>query len=144
MSKDLLETYYSIKNIKNNKENWTMVKFKIPLTLYLKKFKGKLGGFHRILSNGRNLLMGKTNREFWKNFKQGYYRTYFGTNHIHFIYFICLDEVKQVRLFQELSIRIRKIINIKVEVLPYEFIDEVDLLLITLPYGLSNFKKIKA
>jgi hypothetical protein len=55
-----------------------------------------------------------------------------------------LDEVKQVRLFQELSIRIRKIINIKVEVLPYEFIDEVDLLLITLPYGLSNFKKIKS
>ena len=113
MSKELLETYYSLKNIKNNKENWTMVKFKIPLTLYL------------------------------KNFKQGYYRTYFGTNHIHFVYFICIDEVKQVRLFQELSIRIRKIINVKVEVLPYEFIDEVDLLLITLPYGLSNFKRIK-
>jgi len=144
MSKNLLETYYSLKNIKKHKSNWTLVKFKIPLTLYLKKFKGKLSGFHRILSNGQNLLMGKTNREFWKNFKEGYYRIYFGTTHIHFVYFICIDEVNQVRLFQELSIRIRKIINIKVEVLPYDFIDEVDHLLITLPYGLSNFKKIKS
>ena len=133
----------TFKNIKNEKEKWTIVKFKIPLNLFLKKFKGKLGAFHRILSNGRNLLMGKTNREFWKNIKQGYYRTYFGTTHIHFVYFICMDEVKQVRLFQELSIRIRKIINVKVEVLPYDFIDEVDLLLISLPHGLSNFKRIK-
>ena len=102
-----------------------------------------MGAFHRILSNGQNRLIGRSNREFWKNIKQGYYRTYFGTTHIHFVYFIGMDEVKQVRLFQELSIRIRKIINVKVEVLPYEFMDEVDQLLINLPFGLSNFKKIK-
>ncbi len=133
----------TFKNIKKEKDKWTIVQFKIPLILFLKKFNGKLGAFHRILSNGRNLLMGKTNREFWKNIKQGYYRSYFGTKHIHFIYFICMDEVKQVRLFQELSIRIRKIINVRVEVLPIDFIDEVDLLLISLPHGLTNFKKIK-
>jgi hypothetical protein len=32
---------------------------------------------------------------------------------------------------------------VKVQVLPFDFMDEVDLLLITLPFGLSNFKKIK-
>ena len=133
----------TFKNIKNEKETWTIVKFKIPLVLFLKKFKGKMGAFHRILYNGQNRLIGRSNREFWKNIKQGYYRTYFGTTHIHFVYFIGMDEVKQVRLFQELSIRIRKIINVKVEVLPYEFMDEVDQLLINLPFGLSNFKKIK-
>jgi hypothetical protein len=133
----------TFKNIKHDKEKWTIVKFKIPLVLFLKKFNGKLSAFHRILSNGRNLLMGKTNREFWKNIKQGYYRSYFGTTHVHFVYFIYMDEFRQIRLFQELSIRIRKIINVKVEILPFDFMDEVDLLLITLPFGLSNFKKIK-
>jgi hypothetical protein len=49
----------------------------------------------------------------------------------------------QSRITSELIVRIRKIINCKVEALPVENMDEVDKLLLSTKSGMSNYKKIK-
>ena len=84
------------------------------------------------------------NREFWKSIKGGFYRVYFGINHIHFLYILNVDASKQRRFTSELIVRIRKIINCKVEALPVENMDEVDRLLLSSKGGMSNYKKIKS
>ena len=132
------------RQIEKEKNEWISVKFRLPLKFYLKKYKGKMNALHRILSNGQNTFIGTSNRNFWKNISNGFYRTYFGVHHIYFVYILKIDERKQSKISRELSIRIRKILNVKVEVLPFESFDEVDFLLLSVPHGLSNFKKIKS
>jgi hypothetical protein len=131
------------KSIEKDKNNWIILKFRIPLRLYISKFKGKLTAMHRYISNGQNRFISVANRDFWRNIIGGYYRTYFGVNHIHFIYILNIDASKQRRITSELTVRIRKIINCKVEVLPFENMDEVDKLLLSTKSGMSNYKKIK-
>lgn len=131
------------RQIEKEKNDWICIKFRVPLKFYLKKYKGKINALHRILSNGQNTFIGTSNRNFWKNITNGLYRTYFGVHHIHFVYLLKIEVSKQSIISRELTIRIRKIFNIKVEVLPFESIDEVDVILLNLPHGLSNFVKIK-
>jgi len=131
------------KSIEKDKNNWIILKCRIPLRLYISKFKGKLTAMHRYLSNGQNRFISLANRDFWKNIRGGYYRVYFGINHINFQYILNIDSEKQRRITSELTVRIRKIINCKVEVLPFENIDELDKLLLSSKNGLTNFKKIK-
>jgi hypothetical protein len=131
------------KSIEKDKNNWIILKFRIPLRLYISKFKGKLTAMHRYISNGQNRFISMANRDFWKNVNGGFYRIYFGINHIHFIYMLNIEASKQRRITSELTVRIRKIINCKVEVLPFENMDEVDKLLLSTKSGMSNYKKIK-
>jgi hypothetical protein len=131
------------KSIEKDKNNWIILKFSIPLRMYISRFKGKLTAMHRYVSNGQNRFFNVANRDFWRNIIGGYYRTYFGVNHIHFIYMLNIDASKQRRITSELTVRIRKIINCKVEVLPFENMDEVDRLLLSSKSGMSNYKKIK-
>ena len=132
------------KSIEKDKNNWLVFKFRIPIRLYISKFKGKLTAMHRYISNGQNRFINMANREFWKSIKGGYYRIYFGINHIHFLYILNVDASKQRRFTSELIVRIRKIINCKVEALPVENMDEVDKLLLSTKSGMSNYKKIKS
>ena len=132
------------RQIEKEKNEWISVKFRLPLKFYLKKYKGKMNALHRILSNGQNTFIGTSNRNFWKNISNGFYRTYFGVHHIHFVYILKIEERKQSKISRELTIRIRKILNVKVEVLPFESFDEVDVLLLNLPYGVKNYKQLKA
>jgi hypothetical protein len=134
---------HTYKSIDKEKENWIKLGFRIPIRLYLIKFKGKLNGFHRILSNGQNRFLGKSNREFWKTINSGFYRFFFERSHIHFVYFLKIDEVKQKRQTSEFVIRIKRIINCKVEIIPFENITEIDKIILTSPYGFLNYKKIK-
>jgi hypothetical protein len=132
------------KTIEKDKHNWVILKFRIPIRLYISKFKGKLTTLHRYISNGQNTFLAVANRKFWKNINAGYYRIYFGINHIHFLYILNIDASKQRRCTSELIVRIRKIINCKVEALPVENMDEVDKLLLSTKSGMSNYKKIKS
>ena len=131
------------KSIEKDKNNWIILKFRIPLRFYISKFKGKLTAMHRYISNGQNRFISMANRDFWRNINGGYYRIYFGVSHIHFIYILNIEASKQRKITSELTIRIRKIINCKVEVLPFENMDEVDKLLLSTKSGMSNYKKIK-
>lgn len=131
------------KSIEKDKNNWIILKFRIPLRLYISKFKGKLTAMHRYISNGQNRFISMANRDFWKYVNGGFYRVYFGVSHIHFLYVLNIEASKQRRITSELTIRIRKIINCKVEVLPFENMDEVDKLLLSTKSGMSNYKKIK-
>jgi hypothetical protein len=131
------------KTIEKDKHNWVILKFRIPIRIYISKFKGKLTALHRYISNGQNRFICMANREFWKNILGGYYRVYFGMNHIYFLYILKIDASKQRRCTSELIVRIRKIINCKVEVLPFENMDEVDKLLLSSKNGITCYKKIK-
>lgn len=123
-------------------DSWVCVKFKIPIRLYLAKFKGRLNGLHRSLSNSHAKLGGVSNRMFWKKtIQSGLFRSYSTPTHVHMIYFL---KTKDQRPFSfQIMIRIRKIINCKVEVLPIDNIDEVEKVMLNCPYGITNYKKIK-
>lgn len=133
--------YYQ--KMQNEKEDWVSVDFKIPINFFMKSLKGNFQQFHRKLSNGKSILLGKTNRQFWRDVKKGMYRYYFSRTHIHFVYLLGLEPEKQRRLTRELQVRISKIFAVKVNVSPFEMIDEVDVMLLNLQYGLNNYRKIK-
>ena len=135
---------HTYKSLQKETENWIILEFRIPLRLYLMKFKGKSSGFHRYLSNGQNRFIGTSNRTFWKNIKTGFYRFFFERTHIHFVYFLNIDEVKQKRYTTELIIRIKRIINCKVGVLPFENMTEMEKIILSSPNGFLNYKKIKS
>jgi len=124
------------------KEDWVVVQFRIPLNFFMKSLKGNVQQFHRRLSNGKSILMGRTNRDFWKEIKKGMYRYYYTRTHINFVYLLGLDPSRQRRLTREFQVRISKIFAVKVNVSPFELIDEVDEMLLNLPYGLNNYRKI--
>ena len=134
---------HTYKSLEKEKENWIILEFRIPLRLYLQKFKGKSSGFHRNLSNGQNRFIGTSNRTFWKNIKTGFYRFFFERTHIHFVYFLNIDEAKQKRFTMELIIRIKRIINCKVGIIPFENISEMEKIILSSPNGFLNYKKIK-
>ena len=134
---------HTYKSLQKEKENWIILEFRIPLRLYLLKFKGKSNGFHRYLSNGQNRFIGISNRTFWKTIKTGFYRFFFERTHIHFVYFLNIDEVKQKRFITGLIIRIKRIINCKVGVLPFESMTEMEKIFLSSPNGFLNYKKIK-
>lgn len=122
---------------------WVVVSFRIPIQFVLKRFKGDIRSFHRILSNGQNCFNGASNRLFWKKIKDGFYR-YSLTNHfVEFVYFLQLEKEKQNRTIKELEIRIRKIYNTRVDIREKDHMDEVDRLMLSLPKGFSNYKRIK-
>ena len=122
---------------------WVVVSFRIPIQFVLKRFKGDIRSFHRILSNGQNCFNGVSNRSFWKKIKDGFYR-YSLTNHFaEFVYFLQIEKEKQNRTIKELEIRIRKIYNTRVEIKEKELMDEVDRLMLSLPKGFSNYKTVK-
>jgi hypothetical protein len=57
--------------MKAEKEDWVVIQFRIPLNFFMKSLKGNVQQFHRRLSNGKSILMGRTNRDFWKEVKKG-------------------------------------------------------------------------
>jgi hypothetical protein len=135
---------HTYKSLQKEKENWIILEFRIPLRLYLLKFKGRSSGFPRYLSNGQNRFIGTSNRSFWKNIKTGFYRFFFERTHIHFVYFLNIDEVEQKRFSIELIIRIKRIINCKVEIIPFENMTEIEKIILSSPNGFLNYKKIKS
>jgi hypothetical protein len=122
---------------------WVVVSFRIPSQFVLKRFKGDIRSFHRILSNGQNCFNGVSNRSFWKKIKDGFYRYSLSHHFADFVYFLQVEKEKQNRTIKELEIRIRKIYNTKVEIKEKELMDEVDRLMLSLPKGFSNYKRVK-
>jgi hypothetical protein len=122
---------------------WVVVSFRIPLTFVLKRFKGDIRSFHRLLSNGQNCFNGVTNRSFWKKIKDGFYRYSLSHHFAEFVYFLQVEKEKQNRTIKELEIRIRKIYNTRVDIREKDHMDEVDRLMLSLPKGFSNYKRVK-
>jgi hypothetical protein len=135
-----MTTYYEMKS---EMDSWISVQFRVPYQFFIKKLNGNIKQFHRKLSNGQTRLMGKSNRTFWKQIKRGFYRYYFTKDYIHFVYHLQgLNQVER-RFTQEIIIRIRKIMDVPVEVLPFEMMNPDEVVLLNLPFGLSNYYKIK-
>jgi hypothetical protein len=122
---------------------WIVVTFRIPLPFVLKRFKGDIRSFHRLLSNGQNCFNGVTNRSFWKKIKDGFYRYSLSHHFAEFVYFLQVEKEKQNRTIKELEIRIRKIYNTRVDIREKDHMDEVDRLMLSLPKGFSNYKRVK-
>ncbi len=123
-------------------DNWICFKFRIPVKYYLKRYGGKLNALTRIILNGQNRFLGRSNREFKKTIVKGYYRSYITSSHICFHFLLKFDLTHIKLASREFEIRIRKVFNVKVDSLPLDLLDEVDKLLLSLPMGLSNFKRI--
>ena len=131
------------KKVFSERDSWTFFKFRIPLKYYLYKYKGKMNAFHRLLANGQRTFLGETNRDFWLKIKEGYYRIYFGSHHLYFVYILKIDGDNQPKLVRDFSIRIRKIINVKLEVGNINEMDEMDQILLSTPHGMKNYKQIR-
>jgi hypothetical protein len=128
--------------MKMEKDNWVIVNFKVPIKFFVKSLKGNVQLFHRKLTNSQSKIMGTSNRNFWKYIKVGLYRYFFTPNDVHFVYLLRFNDLKKQRT-RELQVRISKIFAVKINVIPFEMMDEVDVMMLNLPQGIKSYKRIK-
>lgn len=131
------------RKIKNEKDHWITIQFKIPFNFLVKKLKGNIQSLHRLICNGQGKLTGIANRDFWKEIFGGYFRYFFTHRYIHFVYHIKTIPDQLSYVARQIQIRIGKIIPVQVKIVPFELMDEVDVMLLSLPKGISNYRKIK-
>jgi hypothetical protein len=128
--------------MKMEKDDWVIVNFKVPIKFFVKSLKGNVQLFHRKLTNSQSKIMGTSNRKFWKCIKVGLYRYFFTQSDVHFVYLLRFDDLKKQKT-RELQVRISKIFAVKINVSPFEMMDEVDVMILNLPQGIKSYKRIK-
>jgi hypothetical protein len=128
--------------MKMEKDDWVIVNFKVPIKFFVKSLKGNIQLFHRKLTNSQSKIKGTSNRNFWKYIKVGLYRYFFTPSDVHFVYLLRFVDFKKQRI-RELQVRISKIFAVKINVSPFEMMDEVDVMMLNLPQGIKSYKRIK-
>ncbi len=97
------------------KNNSTLLEFKLSHHHLNLKFGGKPSRVNRLISNGQRKFGNISNRSFWKNIKCNDYHFFYSLKYIHFIYYLPKDiDQKIIKQFQfrvMLTLGIRVSIN---------------------------------
>jgi hypothetical protein len=131
-----------LNKLERDSEKWIIFEQKIELKNFLKF--NSISQYYRQLSNGRNIFLKKTNREFFKtNFSEGFYRFNIFNEKLHFILFLKPFQMsRKIRLIKELTVRLKKIFFSNVGVFNLQEISDTDRLLLSSKNGFNYYQKI--
>jgi len=86
-----------------------------------------LSQIHRQITNSKQVIGKKTNRDFWHYLTNGgFYLTYEDENSVQLNYFVCTESNINESLIQNMKARIKKIIwsKIEIEFIPIQYLRE--------------------
>jgi hypothetical protein len=130
-------------NIFNNDPNWFVFEINMRLETFLRRFKN-VSEYYRQISNSKRMWNRKSNREFFKNINEGFYRTSINDEQITITFFLSfLPNPKLFSMITELRIRIKKIQMCRIDTLPLSEISNEDRLLLSSSNGISFYQKIR-
>jgi hypothetical protein len=123
-------------------ENWFIVEVRIKLENFFTKFKNP-SHYYRCLSQGNWHFLKISNRSFFKSFSNGMYRSSIDNEKVHLVFFLRVkDKNRMSRISQELSIRMRKLMNSPVQVFGIKEINETDRKLLSSKNGFHFYNHI--
>jgi hypothetical protein len=123
-------------------ENWFVITTNISLDHFFKKFKCP-AHYYRCLSQGNWHLFKKSNRSFFRSFDAGMYRSIIDNEKVSLIFLLRVKNKDKIHLIsQELSIRMRKLMNSPIKVFGTSELDPTDHKLLNHKKGVRGFKKI--
>jgi hypothetical protein len=123
-------------------EHWFVIKTTIRLENFFKKFKSP-SHYYRCLSQGNWHLFKKSNRSFFRSFDAGMYRSIIDNEKVSLIFLLRVKNKDKIHLIsQELSVRMRKLINSPIKVFGTSELDPTDHKLLNHKKGVRGFKKI--
>ena len=130
-------------NIFNNDPNWFVFEITMRLETFLTRFKS-VSEYYRQISNSKRMWNRKSNREFFKNVNEGFYRSSIKDEQITITFFLNFYEnLKKYSIISELRIRIKKIQMCTIDTLPLSEISDEDRLLLSSSNGISFYQKIR-
>lgn len=113
--------------IVSKSKNWMMYKFSYSLKNFTSAFKTP-SSFNAKFLNGNQTIGGKTNRQFFKEDVKGGFYFHYTTDDfskIVFIYYFEYDDFeKEPYITTNIKLRIKKVLNTRVESLPVLNVDE--------------------
>jgi hypothetical protein len=130
-------------NTLNDDPNWFVFEIRMRLETFLRRFKN-VSEYYRQISNSKRVWNRKSNRDFFKNINEGFYRTSINDEQITITFFLSFrPNPKLYSMVTELRIRIKKIQMCRIETLPLNEISNEDRLLLSSSNGISFYQKIK-
>jgi hypothetical protein len=113
------------------------------LETFLRRFKN-VSEYYRQISNSKRVWNRKSNREFFKNINEGFYRSAIKDEQITITFFLSFrPNPKLFSMISELRIRIKKIQMCRIDTLPLSEISNEDRLLLSSSNGISFYQKIR-
>jgi len=130
-------------NIFNNDPNWLVFEITMRLETFLRRFKS-VSEYYRQISNSKRMTNGKSNRIFFKNITEGFYRSAIKDEQITITFFLSFrPNPKLFSMVTELRIRIKKIQMCRIDTLTLDEISNEDRLLLSSSNGVSFYQKIR-
>jgi hypothetical protein len=130
-------------NTLNDDPNWFVFEIRMRLETFLRRFKN-VSEYYRQISNSKRVWNRKSNRDFFKNINEGFYRTSINDEQITITFFLSFrPNPKLYSMVTELRIRIKKIQMCRIDTLPLNEISNEDRLLLSSSNGISFYQKIK-
>jgi hypothetical protein len=130
-------------NTLNDDPNWFVFEIRMRLETFLRRFKN-VSEYYRQISNSKRVWNRKSNREFFKNINEGFYRSAIKDEQITITFFLSFrPNPKLFSMISELRIRIKKIQMCRIDTLPLSEISNEDRLLLSSSNGISFYQKIR-
>ena len=130
-------------NTINNDPNWLVFEITMRLETFLRRFKS-VSEYYRQISNSKRMTNGKSNRDFFKNVREGFYRSSIKDEQITITFFLIFNpNPKYYSMISELRIRIKKIQMCRIDTLSLSEISNEDRLLLSSSNGISFYQKIR-
>jgi hypothetical protein len=126
-----------------NDPHWFIITSRMRLTTFFYRFKS-VSEYYRKISNSKSRLLGKSNREFFKNINGGFYRSTIENDEISITFYLRFNDLNRIYShLKELSIRIKKIQFCQVEINEINMISITDKILLEMKCGINLFQKIR-
>jgi hypothetical protein len=125
-------------------KDWILVEIRMKLTTFSKQFNSSVSNFYRTLSNSPRSFLNSTYRHFFKsNFCEGFYRHSIQENDVLMVFFLKSTGINDLdKLTRELSLRIKKLVLIPVNISSTKSMSETDKILLSSKNGVKNYRKI--
>lgn len=100
--------------------------------------------YYRRISNSKCVLSGKSNRDFFRNIDEGFYRSTIEDDEISVSFYFRFNNLNDIyKNLKELSIRIKKVQYCQVEINEIKMIPITDKILLETKGGFKLFQKIR-